>query len=291
MGCHNDRYHSWRTSHGDQEDCQEPYNTKQLTEMLTKHRAEESKSISELHTELDAEPHYLMPTKWVARSKRIFYRSCLQRGPQRPTKTLLNTASRDAEICIYNVQYCIPTTQVCFYCGQYDHLRWSLHVRYGSVIYHASVADAMRTFYYARMVTSESHWNQRLWWCQERKLTSLPKVMTSSRCNDIDIERSGMPHMTLSQQAEQVKTGHHCNQVEFEHIGMSYMTVSQQAEQSRVVTGRRATQEDDRSYMNIVSTRSRIKSPMNANINSGIQDIPLPSHDGSRQSIWWWSRQ
>jgi len=59
--------------------------------------------------------------------------------------------------------------------------------------------------------------------------------------------------MTVSQQAEQVTMRHsRCNDVEIERIGTPHATVSQQAEQVRIVTGQRATQKDDRSGRKIV---------------------------------------
>ena len=111
--------------------------------------------------------------------------------------------------------------------------------------------------------------NRRLWRYQERKLTSLPKVTTRCRCNDVEIESIGTPHTTVSQQAEQVK----------------------------IVTGQRATQKDNRSRRKIVCrwsesrTKLRIESPINPNINSEIEVTLLPSHDGNRQSIWRSSRR
>ena len=107
--------------------------------------------------------------------------------------------------------------------------------------------------------------NRRLCRWKEQKLTSLPKVKTRRRWNDVEIERIGTPHTTVNHQAEQV----------------------------RVVTGQRTTQKDDRSRRKIVCrynetrTKLRIKSPINPNINSEMEVTLLPSHDGNRRSIWW----
>jgi hypothetical protein len=57
------------------------------------------------------------------------------------------------------------------------------------------------------------------------------------------------------------ESSHHCprsrpgvvaNDVEIDRIGTSHTTVSQQAEQLRIVTGQRATQNDDQSPRKIV---------------------------------------
>ena len=140
--------------------------------------------------------------------------------------------------------------------------------------------------------------NRPRWRCQERKLTSLPKVTMRRRCNDVKIERIGIPHTTVSQQAEQFTTRHsHCKDVDIEHIGASHTTVSQQAEQVRIVAGQRATQKDDRSRRKLVrrwsesQTKLHIESPIDPNINSEIEVTLLPSHDANRQSIWWRSRR
>jgi hypothetical protein len=88
----------------------------------------------------------------------------------------------------------------------------------------------------------------------------LPKVTTTRRCNDVDIDSIGTPHTTESQQEEQVTTSHsRCNDVEIERIGTPHETVSQQAEQVRIDTGERATQRDDRSRRKIVSTELRVE--------------------------------
>jgi len=119
-----------------------------------------------------------------------------------------------------------------------------------------------------------------------------PKSRQGTVANDVEIERIGTPHSTVSQQAEQVTTRHsRSNDVKIERIGTSHTTVSQQAEQVRIDTGERATQKDDRSRRKIVCRRSqirtelRIESPMNPNINSEIQVTLLPSHNGNRQWI------
>ena len=73
-----------------------------------------------------------------------------------------------------------------------------------------------------------------------------PKSRRGAVAIDVEIERIGTPHTTVSQQVEQVTTRHsRCNDVEIERIGMPHTTVSQQAEQVRIVTGQRTTQKDD----------------------------------------------
>jgi len=80
-----------------------------------------------------------------------------------------------------------------------------------------------------------------------------PKSQRDAVAIDVEIERIGTPHTTVSQQAEQVTTSHsRCNDVEIERIGTPHTTVSQQAEQVRIDTGQRATQRDDRSRRKIV---------------------------------------
>jgi hypothetical protein len=54
---------------------------------------------------------------------------------QRSTETLRNTESRDAEICISNVQSGFSRAEARSYHGEYDHLLSSLRVRYGSMIH------------------------------------------------------------------------------------------------------------------------------------------------------------
>jgi len=76
-------YHCWRTTHWDREDYQEPYRTKPPTKTLTKWRMKDHETITEQHTELNANAPYQRPTKWLPRSKLIFYQSCLQRWPHR----------------------------------------------------------------------------------------------------------------------------------------------------------------------------------------------------------------
>jgi len=51
------------------------------------------------------------------------------------SETLPNAESRDAEICICNVQSGFPRAEARSYHGEYDHLLPSLRVRYGSMIY------------------------------------------------------------------------------------------------------------------------------------------------------------
>jgi len=80
-----------------------------------------------------------------------------------------------------------------------------------------------------------------------------PKSRQGAVASDIEIERIGTPHTTVSQQAEQVTTRHsRCNDVKIERIGTSHTTVSQQAEQVRIVTAQRTTQKDDLSRRKIV---------------------------------------
>jgi len=118
------------------EDYRERYSTKSLTETLTEWRTKESKSIAERHTELNAKPHYQRSTKWLPRNKRIFYRSCLPKWPQkRSSETLLNTESRDGEICKCTVQSGFPRAEAGSYRGEYDHPVWSLRVRHRSMTY------------------------------------------------------------------------------------------------------------------------------------------------------------
>jgi len=113
--------------------------------------------------------------------------------------------------------------------------------------------DAIGTFYHPRIVTNKSHKNQWLWQCQERKLSSLPKVKTRRRCNDIEIEHIGRPRLTVSQQPEQVMTRHsRSNDVEFECIGMPHTILNQQAQWIRVVTGQRVMKKDNWSQTKMV---------------------------------------
>jgi len=128
-----------------------------------------------------------------------------------------------------------------------------------------------------------------------------PKSRQGAVVNDIEIECIGTPHMTVSQQAEQITTGHrHCNDVEIERIGMLHATVSQQTEQATTVTRQWTTQKDDRIRRKIVCTELHVESEnynynpesrMNPNINSEMQVTLLPRQDGNRQSIWWSHRQ
>jgi len=73
-----------------------------------------------------------------------------------------------------------------------------------------------------------------------------PKSRRDAIANDVEFERIGTPHTTVSQQAGQVTMRHsRCNDVEIERIGTPHTTVSQQAEQVRIVTGQQTTQKDD----------------------------------------------
>jgi len=190
-------------------------------------------------------------TQWLLRSQQIFYRSCVlmaKRSRPRmhwsyhPTGFYWEAVHRDPTWC--RIKRCrkphmesgFPRAEARSYSGEYDHLLWSLRVRYGSMIY--CHPDAMGAFYYPQMVTSESHHNERLWQRQELKLTSSPKVTTRHRCNDVKTECIWTPHTTVSHQTEQVTTRHSfCNDVDIERIGTSHTTVSQKAEQVRIVTG------------------------------------------------------
>jgi len=51
------------------------------------------------------------------------------------TKTPPNADSRDADMCICNVQSSFPGAEACFHIGEYEHLLWSAHVRYEWMIY------------------------------------------------------------------------------------------------------------------------------------------------------------
>jgi len=54
---------------------------------------------------------------------------------KRPTETLQNAESRDAEICKCNVQSGFLRAEARSYHGEYDHLLSSLRDRYGSMIH------------------------------------------------------------------------------------------------------------------------------------------------------------
>ena len=86
-------------------------------------------------------------------------------------------------------------------------------------------ADAIGAFYHPQMVTSESH----------------------MRTDGYDDARSESSH-----HCPKSRQGAVANDVEIERIGTSHTTVSQQAEQVRVVTGQRATWKDDRSRRKVV---------------------------------------
>jgi len=81
-----------------------------------------------------------------------------------------------------HMQSGFPRVEARSYRGEYDHLLWSLGVRYGSMTYRPRLMQlAHRTTlkWPPAWVTYES---QRLWRCQERKLTSLPKGKARRRC-------------------------------------------------------------------------------------------------------------
>jgi hypothetical protein len=114
--------------------------------------------------------------------------------------------------------------------------------------------DAIGAFYHPQMVTSESHMGTD-GYDDARSQSShhCPKSRQGAVANDVEIERIGMPHSTVSQQAEQVTTRHsRCNDVEIERIAMSHTTEGQQAKQVRIDTGQRAMQNDHRSPRKIV---------------------------------------
>ena len=104
------------------------------------------------------------------------------------------------------------------------------------------------------MGTSESHMRtDRFDDARSESSHHCPKSRQGAVANDIEIERIGTPHSSVSQQAEQVMTMHsRCNDTKSERIGTSHTTVSQQAEQVRIDTGQRVTQKYDRSQRKIV---------------------------------------
>jgi len=112
------------------------------------------------------------------------------------------------------------------------------------------------------MVTSESHMRTDDY--------DDPRSESSHHClrttqgtvaNELEIERIGTPHMTASQQAEQVMIRRSpCNDIEIERIDTPHVTASQQGEQVRIVIGQRTMQKDDRSRPKIVSTESGVES-------------------------------
>ena len=86
-------------------------------------------------------------------------------------------------------------------------------------------------------------------------LTSLPKLTTRRHCNNIAIERIGMPYRTVIQQAQQNTRRHNnCNHGEIERIWTSHMAVGPQAEQFTIVAGQWTTQKDELIWRNIVWT-------------------------------------
>ena len=79
-----------------------------------------------------------------------------------------------------------------------------------------------------------------------------PKSRHGAVANDVEIERIGTPHSTVSEQAEQVTTRHsRCSEVKIERIGTSHTTVYKQAVQDRIGTGQLTTQKDNRSRREI----------------------------------------
>jgi len=109
----------------------------------------DQETITEQHTELYAKRPSPRPIKWLPRSQQIFaeaaYWDCdrevnqerteaiirMTSTAKRFTETLPNAESRDAEICICNVQSGIPRAEARSYHGEYDHLLQSEDVRYG----------------------------------------------------------------------------------------------------------------------------------------------------------------
>jgi len=150
---HSDGYHCRRTSHRDREDYREPYRTKPLTKMLTKWRTEGSRNYHRTAYKTEYQTTITEAYQMTTESQRIFaeaaYWDCHREVNQerteaiirmtstekRSTETLPNAESRDAEICICNVQSGFPRAEARSYHGEYDHLLRSLHVRYGSMIY------------------------------------------------------------------------------------------------------------------------------------------------------------
>jgi hypothetical protein len=83
--------------------------------------------------------------------------------------------------------------------------------------------------------------------------------------NDVEIERSGTPQTTVSQQSEQVTTRYGlCNDVKIEHIGTSHTTPKENSLQSK-------------QKPNQITYRITI----NPKINSEIEVTLLPCHDGN----------
>jgi hypothetical protein len=216
---HSDGYHCPRTLYRDREDYRESYHTKPPTKTLTEWVMEGSETIAEWHTELNTKPHFQRPTKWLLRRKRIFYRSGLPRWPPRSrpgrhwsyhpndfhreaaTETLPDVEWRDAGIRICNVQSGFLKAEVRSYHGEYDHLRWEDYMVDTDQWHTAHAWCNCRMLPPSNGHQQVTYENQRLWRWQERKLTSLPKVTTRRRCNDVEIERIGTPHTTVSQQA------------------------------------------------------------------------------------------
>jgi len=118
----------------------------------------DQETIAERHTELNANPPYRRPTKWLPRSKRIFYRSCLPRWPQRsqarthqsyhPNDFHREAFHRDPTECRIK--------------------RWrDLQMQYMDQLCHPRVVTA------SAICESQSQ-------CLERKLTALSEVKTGS---------------------------------------------------------------------------------------------------------------
>ena len=210
---------------------------------------------------------------------------------KRATDTLLNAESRDAGIHISKAAF---REQMCANSGVSMTTQCEALVLDLDQWYTAHAWCNWRILLPSNGHHRVTYENRRLWRCQERNSHHCPKSRQGAVANDVEIERIATPHLTVTQQAEQVTMRHsHCNDLKIECIGTSHTTVSQQAEHVRIDTGQRATQKDDRSRRKIVCWRSpsrsqlHIKSPMNPNINSEIQVTLLPSHDANRQWIWW----
>jgi len=159
---------------------------------------ENEETIAQWHTELTAEQSYQRPMNWLLQSQQMFHRCYLPRWPREvdqecteavrkitltekhSTETLRNAESTDAEIRKCNVQSSIPRSEAHSSHGEYDHLLWCLHVRYGSMIYllcMIQLASILPPSNSHQLVSYENRW---LWHCQEGKLTSMWNVKMSA---------------------------------------------------------------------------------------------------------------
>jgi len=159
--------------------------------------------------------------------------------------------------------------------------------------------EAIGAFYHPQMVTSESHMgtdnyddtrNECSHHCPKSRRDA---VAMTSRLRALErLIRRQVNRQNKSQWGIAI-----ANDVEIERIGTPHTTVSQQAEQIRIDAGQRAMQKDNQNRRNIIcrssetQTKLHIESPINPNINSEIEVTLLPSHHGNRQSIWCRSRR